>query len=78
MKILFVCAGNICRSPIAEFIAKHFIKQNQIKDVEVKSCGLNGFHNGQSMHQGSAKILDHYGVNHQDFVSNQINQDYFD
>ena len=78
MKILFVCAGNICRSPIAEFIAKHFIKQNQIKNVEVKSCGLNGFHNGQSMHQGSAKILDHYGIVHQDFTSKQINQDYFD
>ena len=27
MKILFVCHGNICRSPMAEFIMKHLVKQ---------------------------------------------------
>ena len=32
MKILFVCHGNICRSPMAEFIMKHLIKQAGVSE----------------------------------------------
>lgn len=78
MKILFVCAGNICRSPMAEFISKYLVNRNQIKDVEIKSCGLNGLHNGQPIHQGSAKMLTKYQMDYTGFVSKQINQTYFD
>ena len=46
--MLFVCTGNICRSPTAEGIALHLIKQMGLSDlIEVDSAGINGFHAGE-------------------------------
>lgn len=46
-KILFVCLGNICRSPAAEGILKAKLKDNALdKLVEVDSAGTGGYHNG--------------------------------
>ncbi|MBU0951203.1 MAG: hypothetical protein KKH91_00015 [Elusimicrobia bacterium] len=39
MKILFVCAGNTCRSVLAEGYLRKFIKKNKITWMDVKSCG---------------------------------------
>ncbi|MFT4832137.1 MAG: protein-tyrosine phosphatase, partial [Psychroserpens sp.] len=43
-KILMVCLGNICRSPLAEGILKSKVDQNEI---EVDSAGTAGFHIGK-------------------------------
>ncbi len=48
-KILFVCLGNICRSPLAEAIFKHKLRQKGIQDqFEVDSCGTANYHIGDS------------------------------
>ena len=48
VSILFVCLGNICRSPAAEGVLKHMIEKDvKLKDVHVKSCGLGNWHEGQ-------------------------------
>jgi protein-tyrosine phosphatase len=48
-KILFVCLGNICRSPLAEAIFKHKLKQKGIEDqFEVDSCGTANYHIGDA------------------------------
>ena len=39
-KIMFVCTGNTCRSPMAEYILKDFIKKAQIEDIKVTSAGV--------------------------------------
>lgn len=49
VKILFVCLGNICRSPLAEAIFKHKIREKGLDDlVEVHSCGTANYHVGDT------------------------------
>lgn len=49
MRILFVCLGNICRSPLAEAIFKHKIREKGLEDrVEVNSCGTANYHIGDT------------------------------
>ena len=40
MKVLFVCTGNVCRSPLAEGYLKSLLEEAQIKDIEVYSAGV--------------------------------------
>lgn len=48
VKILFVCLGNICRSPSAEGVMNSFLEKEGLKDrVEVDSAGLTGYHAGE-------------------------------
>ncbi|PKP53940.1 MAG: phosphotyrosine protein phosphatase [Bacteroidetes bacterium HGW-Bacteroidetes-1] len=46
MRILFVCLGNICRSPTAEAIFKLLAAKNQL-NVEVDSAGTSAWHQGE-------------------------------
>lgn len=41
LRLLFVCTGNLCRSPMAEGIARHLAAERGL-DIEVKSCGTIG------------------------------------
>ena len=47
MRILMVCLGNICRSPLAEGIMRHLIEKENLK-WEVASAGTGNWHIGQS------------------------------
>ncbi|TXH15379.1 MAG: low molecular weight phosphotyrosine protein phosphatase [Gammaproteobacteria bacterium] len=48
-RVLLVCMGNICRSPTAEGVLRHFIKINNLGDkVEVDSAGTHGYHVGEA------------------------------
>jgi protein-tyrosine phosphatase len=47
VKILFVCLGNICRSPSAEAIMKSLVEQAGMEhDIEIDSAGLLSYHQG--------------------------------
>ena len=47
MNILFVCLGNICRSPLAEAIFLHKIEEKGLEDVyKASSCGTSNYHIG--------------------------------
>ncbi len=55
-KILFVCTGNICRSPSAEGVALHLIAQAGLADrFEVDSAGTHGYHVGEAPDPRSVK-----------------------
>jgi protein-tyrosine phosphatase len=55
MKILMVCLGNICRSPLAEGILQHKIATGGL-DWIVDSAGTNGYHIGEAPHPLSQKV----------------------
>jgi protein-tyrosine phosphatase len=55
MKILMVCLGNICRSPLAQGILEHLIAKNNL-DWMVDSAGTNGYHIGEPPHHLSTKV----------------------
>src|SRR5436305_10249265 len=47
MRILFVCLGNICRSPTAEGMMRHVLREAGLEDrVEIDSAGTGGWHVG--------------------------------
>ena len=49
MKILFVCLGNICRSPTAEGVMRHLVRAEGLEDrIEMDSAGTGGWHVGHS------------------------------
>jgi len=61
MKILMVCLGNICRSPLAEGILQEKLKSNG-HDIIVDSAGTGGWHVGQSPDNRSVAIARKYGI----------------
>ena len=47
MRILFVCLGNICRSPTAEGVMRHLVREEGLEDrIEMDSAGTGGWHVG--------------------------------
>jgi protein-tyrosine phosphatase len=49
MRILFVCMGNICRSPTAEGVMRHVVEREGLSDtIEVESAGTGGWHVGDA------------------------------
>jgi len=47
-KVLFVCLGNICRSPLAEGIMKSYLEKERLKSaIEVDSAGILSYHQGE-------------------------------
>ena len=62
MKICFVCLGNICRSPMAEFILKDLLKKNNISDVSVESRATCYDEIGNDMYYLAKNKLDLEGI----------------
>jgi protein-tyrosine phosphatase len=63
MKILFVCLGNICRSPIAEGVLKHQLKEKGLdKSVTVHSAGTERYHVGHPADPRATRTSKRYGV----------------
>ncbi len=74
-KITFVCLGNICRSPMAEFIMKDLIKKaNLEQDFFITSAGTSGEHNGENMHYGTKNKLTSLNIEHKNFTSKKLTQ----
>ena len=61
MRILMVCLGNICRSPIAEGVLRHKIKENGL-NWTVESAGTEFYHIGEPPHPYSQKICLQNGI----------------
>jgi protein-tyrosine phosphatase len=61
MKILMVCLGNICRSPLAEGILTHKVKENGL-NWEIDSAGTAAYHVGNLPDERSIEVANKYGI----------------
>ena len=63
IKVMFVCHGNICRSPMAEFILKHMVKEMGISDnFEISSSATSREEIGSDMYPGAKNKLTAEGI----------------
>ncbi|HQA92422.1 MAG TPA: low molecular weight protein-tyrosine-phosphatase [Bacteroidales bacterium] len=72
-KILFVCLGNICRSPMAEFIMKHKVAELGVADkFEIASAGTSDEERGNPVYPPAREMLKRHGIGSQGKYSRQI------
>ena len=65
ISILFICHGNICRSPMAEFVFKDMLnKSGRTNDFYVASAATSYEEIGNRVHYGTAKILDNLNISY--------------
>jgi len=75
--ILFVCLGNICRSPLAEGILRHKAEQKGIK-LKIESAGTESLHVGENPDRRSVKVAKEYGLDISKQVARQVRGEDFD
>ena len=63
IKVLFVCLGNICRSPMAEFVLKDLVKKKNIdNNFLIESAGTSNEELGNPVHYGTRNKLAEFGI----------------
>lgn len=71
--VLFVCLGNICRSPMAEAVFRDRIKREGLEDViTVDSAGTGDWHIGHPPHEGTRELLDRYAISYSGMQARQF------
>ncbi len=63
IRVLFVCLGNICRSPMAEAVFRDLVTKEGIVDqFDIASAGTGGWHAGERPHRGTLQILQKHNI----------------
>lgn len=82
IKILFVCHGNICRSPMAEFVMKDMVKKAGLeKYFEIASAATSTEELGNPVHHGTRRKLSQVGISCAGKTARQMNRrdyEYYD
>ena len=69
VRVLFVCLGNICRSPLAEAIFNHKVNRKNLQAYfEVDSCGTSNYHIGDKADTRTIATARKHGININHFV----------
>ncbi|WP_027956163.1 low molecular weight protein-tyrosine-phosphatase [Halobacillus kuroshimensis] len=73
IRVLFVCLGNICRSPMAEAVFRNLVeKENLSSQITVDSAGTGHWHTGSQPHEGTQDILDKNNVSYEGMTARQV------
>ena len=63
MRVLFVCHGNICRSPMAEFILKALVRSRGLEDLYyIESAAVSSEETGNPIYPPAKRCLSQHGV----------------
>ncbi|MBI1277235.1 MAG: low molecular weight phosphotyrosine protein phosphatase [Anaerolineaceae bacterium] len=65
IKVLMVCTGNICRSPMAEYVLKDMVAKAGLSDqMSVDSAGVSSEEVGNTVHNGTVGVLRKHHIEH--------------
>lgn len=75
VNVLFVCLGNICRSPMAEAVFRDLVqKEAVVHHFEIASAGTGDWHVGEPPHRGTRETLKRHGIEPNGLVAKQVSQ----
>ncbi|RPK31672.1 low molecular weight protein-tyrosine-phosphatase [Paenibacillus xylanexedens] len=73
INVLFVCLGNICRSPMAEAVLRNKVLERGLEhQIRVDSAGTGDWHVGKPPHEGTRKLLDSYQISYANMAARQF------
>ncbi|MCG0239883.1 MAG: low molecular weight phosphotyrosine protein phosphatase [Firmicutes bacterium] len=76
VRVLFVCLGNICRSPMAEAVFRHLVREAGLEErFEIDSAGLGGWHVGEPPHPGTRAKLEEKGIDQTGLRARQVRRE---
>jgi len=76
MRILFVCHGNICRSPMAEFVMKHLVAEAGLSDqIEIASAATSTEEIGNPVYPPARRKLAEHGIGCEGKTARQMTRD---
>ena len=79
IKILFICHGNICRSPMAEFVMKDLVNQAGVAErFQIASAAVSREALGEPVYGPARRELQKHGISCQGHVAHQITQAEYD
>ncbi|MFZ5817937.1 MAG: low molecular weight protein-tyrosine-phosphatase [Bacillota bacterium] len=79
VQVLFVCTGNICRSPMAEAVFRQMVAEEGLSDrIAVDSAGTGSWHVGEPPHPGTLKVLRRESIPTEGLVARAISPADFD
>lgn len=76
-KILFVCMGNICRSPMAEAVFRDAFQKRQDDNFQVDSAATSRWEVGNPPHRGTQKLLSQHHISTKGMRARQVTTEDF-
>lgn len=79
IKIVFVCLGNICRSPMAEMMFKELVKKNNMQSqFYIESKATSYEENGNGIHRGAIEVLNRHNIPIESHKASRLQKEDYD